>query len=278
MSKLLSAPMSFIKFIENPIISSNFRTTTWIIIGAILFQLLASLLTTRIAFFLSFLALLSRLIPTILITAGKLPNEQLSTIKTGRTAAMFRADDGSKSINPAGKGLTLLILGIKITHPLGFFSPGAKQTGEYFTSLVKELNANPSEHGWIGGSTVQGVPSSSASSGHLTLIGYFKTMDDLHRFAHGTMHREAWNWWNRNVKNMPHIGVYHEAYDVPSKSWEAIYVQTPKLGLSAGKVEMADGHWEDMLIEAKKGVWRSSEGRMGRSEKYGKDERVEHDY
>jgi Domain of unknown function (DUF4188) len=270
--------MSFIKFIENPIISSNFRTTTWIIVGALLFQVLASILTTRITFFLSFLALLSRLIPTLLTAAGKLPNEQLSSVMPGRTTAMFPASDGSKSINPSGKGLALLILGVKITHPLGFLAPGAKQTGDYFTSMVKELNANPSEHGWIGGSTVQGVPTSSSSSGHITLIGYFKTIDDLHRFAHGSIHRETWNWWNANVKAMPHIGVYHEAYDVPSKSWEAIYVQTPKLGLGAGKVEIADGQWENMLIAAKKGVWKSSEGRMGRSEKWGKDERVEHDY
>jgi hypothetical protein len=278
MSKILSAPIAFVKFIENPIISSNFRTTTWIIIGAFLFQLLASILTTRIAFFLSFVALLSRLIPTILITAGKLPNEQLTSTMSGRTAAMFPAEDGSKSTNPAGKGLALLILGVKITHPLGFFAPGAKQTGDYFSSLVKELNTHRTEHGWIAGSTVQGNPSSSSESGHFTLIGYFKTMDDLHKFAHGSMHRETWNWWNKNVKNMPHIGVYHEAYDVPAKSWEAIYVQTPKLGLGAGKMEIANGEWEDMLVEAKKGVWRSSEARMGRSDKWGKDERVDHDY
>jgi hypothetical protein len=91
-------------------------------------------------------------------------------------------------------------------------------------------------------------------------------MDDLHRFAHGDKHREAWNWWNKNVKSMPHIGVYHEAYDVPAKNWEAIYLQTPKLGLGGGKVEMGDGTWEDMLVDARKGVWRSSAGRMGRSE------------
>lgn len=171
-----------------------------------------------------------------------------------------------------------MILGVKITHPLGFFAPSAKQTGDYFLRMVKELNANPTENGWIGGSTVRGIPSSSQENSHLTLIGYFKTMDDLHRFAHGTTHRDAWNWWNKNVKDMPHIGVYHEAYDVPAKSWEAIYVQMPKTGLGAGKVELENGQWEDMLVEAKKGVWRSSEGRMGRTEKWGKDERVEHDY
>lgn len=77
---------------------------------------------------------------------------------------------------------------------------------------------------------------------------------------------------------MPYIGVYHEVYDVPAKSWEGIYVQTPKLGLGAGKVELEDGTWGDMLVEARKGVWRSSEGRMGRSEKWAVDEKVVHDY
>ncbi|KAE9987456.1 hypothetical protein EG327_003813 [Venturia inaequalis] len=269
MSKLLSAPSSLIKLIENPVISSNFRTTTWIIIGGLLFPLLSTLLTTRITFFLSFLVILTRLIPTILVTTGTLPNDQLlSTVQRGRTAAMFPANDGTSTIDPASKGLALLILGVKITHPLGFFAPGAKQTGDHFTNLVADLNAHPTQHGWISGSVVQGIPdSSSSSSGHLTLIGYFKSMDALHRFAHGEMHREAWNWWNSNVKGMPYIGVYHEAYDVPAKSWEGIYLQTPKLGLGAGRVEVDDGTWRDMLVEAKGGVWKSSEGRMGRGEK-----------
>lgn len=76
---------------------------------------------------------------------------------------------------------------------------------------------------------------------------------------------------------MPYIGVYHEAYDVPAKSWEGIYVQTPRLGLGAGKVEVDDGKWGDMLVEARSGVWKSSEGRMGRSEKWGVDKRVVYD-
>ncbi|QDS72021.1 hypothetical protein FKW77_002072 [Venturia effusa] len=268
MNKLLSAPASLIKFVENPVISSNFRTTTWLLLGALLYQTLSTLLTPRLTFFICFLALLIRLIPTLLTTTGHLPNtELLSTVQPGRTVSMFPADDGSKTISPASKGLAVLILGVKITHPLGFFAPGAKKTGEHFTNLVDELNAHPSQHGWISGSVVQGIPSSSSSSGHLTLIGYFKSMDDLHRFAHGDMHREAWNWWNKEVKRLPHIGIYHEAYDVPAKSWEGIYVQTPKLGLGAGKVELEDGRWGDMLVEARSGVWKSSEGRMGRSEK-----------
>lgn len=101
-------------------------------------------------------------------------------------------------------------------------------------------------------------------------------MDDLHKFAHGEMHREAWNWWYKNVKGMPYIGIYHEAYDVPAKSWEAIYVQAPKLGLGAGKVQGEDGKWEDLLVEAREGVWKNSEGRMGRSVKWGIDEKIVH--
>jgi len=266
MNKLLSVPAAIIAFIENPIISSNFRTTTWIIIGALIFQLLSMILTTRIAVLLSLLGLFSRIVPTMLIATGKIPNTELQTVVPGKTTAMFPADDGSNTLNPSGKGLALLILGVKISHPMGFFSPGAKKTGDFFLSLVKDLNANPAEHGWLGGSTVFGNPSSSSENGHFTLIGYFKSMDDLHRFAHGAAHRDAWNWWNKNVKEMPHIGVYHEAYDVPARHWEAVYLQTPKLGLGQGKVQMEGGEWKDLMVDARKGVWRSSAGRMGRSE------------
>ena len=43
----------------------------------------------------------------------------------------------------------------------------------------------------------------------------------LTTFAHGAELREAWNWWNRNFKSLPHVGVFHEAYDIPTHHWGA---------------------------------------------------------
>jgi hypothetical protein len=271
MNKLLSLPKTIVNLIDHPVLSSNLRTSTWVLVGGLVFQLLSTLLTPRIAIFFCIGALLFRLVPTVLITRGNIPNPEIAGVNLSRSTVMFPKEDGSGDLNPAGKGVTLLILGIKISHPLGFLAPGAKDAGDFFTSLVDELNNNRTKYGWLAGSIVRGVPTNGASeNGHLSIVGYFKSVKDLHDFAHGDMHRDAWNWWNKNASNLPHIGLYHEAYDVPKHSWEAVYLQCAPLGLAQAKVEGEgnDGKRElmDLIVDANKGPWRSSSGRMGRKE------------
>jgi Domain of unknown function (DUF4188) len=267
MPQILSKLRGAVEFIDHPIISSNLRTTSWIIVGALLFSAATSLLGRNIATLLALIALSTRLVPALLVATGRRPNEQLQEVMAGKTTALFpNADGTTEGAKPSNQSMALLILGIKISHPLGYFAPGAKQAGDYFQSLVKDLNEHPTEHGWLGGSIVQGHPSRPGELGHLSIIGYFKSMDDLHRFAHGAHHREAWNWWNKNVKSMPHLGVYHEAYDIPARHWEAVYLQTPKTGLGQAKVQVASGEMKSVIADARKGVWKSSAGRMGREE------------
>jgi hypothetical protein len=260
MSKLLAIPKSFIGFLNTSAIRAQLNTTTWIVLGGLLFHGLSLLLTQRLALLLAFAALFARLVPTILISTGQLPNEELQKVNPGKTTALFPEADGSKG-SPSGRGFALLIIGVRISHPMGLFSPGAKQTGDYFLNLVKSLNKNPGEHGYLGGEFIQ-----SSANNSLSLIGYFESMHALHEFAQGAEHREAWNWWNKNVKDMPHLGVYHEAYDVPAHHWEAIYLQTPAMGLGGVKTKLEDGSLKDVVTDARKGVWRSSAGRLGREE------------
>ena len=53
---------------------------------------------------------------------------------------------------------------------------------------------------------------------------YFRTNEGLHAFAHSPIHRKAWDWWNANYRRFGHLGIMHEAYEVPRKHWENIYV------------------------------------------------------
>lgn len=258
MAKLLSLPKSLIGFVDSPVVSANFNTSTWLVIGAAAFQGLSLILTRRIVTFLAISVLLYKLIPTILVSMGRLPNEEVKKVIPGKNTALFPRPDGSKGL-PSGRGFALLILGIKFSHPLGVFAPGVKEAGKYFQEMVADLNARKKENGYLTGSVQQGVNG-------LSIIGYFESMEALHAFAHAPMHREAWNWWNTNVKAMPHLGVYHESYDIPAHHWEAVYLQTPKLGLGSSTVFMEDGSARDVIEDARKGVWRSSAGRMGRTE------------
>jgi hypothetical protein len=260
MSKLLAIPKGFIGFLNASAIRAQLNTTTWLVLGAISFHGLSLLLTQRLALLLAFAALFARIVPTILISTGKIPDEALQQVVPGKTTALFPQNDGSKG-SPAGRGFALLIIGVRISHPMGLFAPGAKKTGDYFLNMVKTLQKKPGENGYLGGQFIQ-----SAESNTLSLIGYFESMHALHDFAHGTQHREAWNWWNKNVQQMPHLGVYHEAYDIPAHHWEAVYLQTPRMGLGGAKTQLADGTTKEVLADARRGVWRSSAGRMGRDE------------
>jgi hypothetical protein len=261
MSPLLSAPAAFIGFLNAKTVQTQARTTTWLVFGALVYQGLALLLTQRVALLLVFAVFFIQIIPTIFVSSGLLPNQELQTVENGKTTALFPKADGTKG-SPSGRGIALLIIGIRISHPLGILAPGAKQTGDYFTQLVAELESNKAALGYLGGHYITMENGNSPS-----LIAYFNNMHDLHEFAQGSTHREAWNWWNKNVKNMPHLGVYHEAYDVPAHHWEAIYLQTPKMGLGAVEVPDQEGKLVSVIEDARKGVWRTSNGRLGRGEK-----------
>ncbi|KAF2423408.1 hypothetical protein EJ08DRAFT_596166 [Tothia fuscella] len=256
---------------DQPILSTNFRTTTWVLMGGIFFQLLSLVLTPRIAILLCTAVLLFRFVPTVLISTGRIPNPEMGNVDVRKNTVMFPNSDGSSRPNPSGQGIALLILGIKINHPLGFFAPNAKEAGEFFTSMVAELNNNKTKYGFLSGSMISGQPNDSISErGHFSIIGYFKTVQHLHDFAHGPLHRDAWNWWNKNAKDMPHLGIYHEIYDVPKHSWEAVYVHCPPIGLAQAQLEVGDKdgnkEFKSLITDARKGIWRSSAGRMGRQE------------
>ena len=62
-------------------------------------------------------------------------------------------------------------------------------------------------------------------------VYYFRSMAGLHKFAHAPAHRAGWNWWNRTVKEHPHISIMHEVYEAPAGAWESIYVNYKPIGL-----------------------------------------------
>ena len=99
----------------------------------------------------------------------------------------------------------------------------------------------------------------------IVTLSYWRDLESLHAFAHGDLHREGWDWWNRNVKRWPHLGVMHEVYAAPEKCWENIYINFPAFGLGAVKVEQdGEGGSKRVLMEAKGTYKESMLGRMGR--------------
>jgi hypothetical protein len=114
---------------------------------------------------------------------------------------------------------------------------------------------------------------------------YWRSIEDLHAFAHGPLHREGWEWWNRTLKEHPHLAIYHEVFAVNSKNWETIYTNCEPTGLGATSYlkkgdklasAVAPDQWVSPLVDASRGQLRTMLGRMNQGtgaehEKYGSD-------
>lgn len=62
-------------------------------------------------------------------------------------------------------------------------------------------------------------------------ISYWRSLDDLHRFARSETHRKGWDWYNKEQKKYPHVAIQHETYMVPAGNWENIAYNFKPFGI-----------------------------------------------
>jgi hypothetical protein len=74
------------------------------------------------------------------------------------------------------------------------------------------------ERGFIGGPAV---------------VQYWRSQEQLDRFARGLMHKSAWRRWNREVRDSGAVGIWHETFQVRTGEHESVYVNLPVFGLAA---------------------------------------------
>lgn len=116
-----------------------------------------------------------------------------------------------------------------------------------------------------------------STSNETATISYWRSIEDIHEFALSPVHREAWNWWNDAIANGKHsnLGIMHEVFEIPKNGFESIYLNYHPTGLAAttrlvegGEQNSAD-EWVTPIVDARKGQFRSSRGRMGRGDETG---------
>ncbi|MBR2566552.1 MAG: DUF4188 domain-containing protein [Paenibacillus sp.] len=66
----------------------------------------------------------------------------------------------------------------------------------------------------------------------VTLLQYWRSYDELEKYAHGGLHLKAWKKFNKSIGSDGSVGVYHETYKAQSGSYETIYANMPKFGLA----------------------------------------------
>jgi heme-degrading monooxygenase HmoA len=252
-------------------ILNNFSVSSWLLLGGCLFLPIAIFLPALYILAPLVLILLGRLAYTLLITFHIIPNPYLKNSILHRTAALVPDENGNFSDEAGAEPVVCFHLGAKYNHPLGIFAPNVKELGDHFEGMLKELDSSLGHQGFLGGSFFYSPDRDGIME--LTFISYWRTIDAIHNFAYGPLHRKAWEWWNGlTQKESMHLGINHEIFAAGPHQWEAIYLnhQPTLLGactyLRKGD-KLVGGTVPDTylngLMDARKGKLRGSAGRLG---------------
>ncbi|KAK0118686.1 hypothetical protein ONS95_007569 [Cadophora gregata] len=214
--------------------------------------------------------LLFRIIDTTLITYNLIPNPYLKDAIHKKVTAQPHDREGNFS-GPGKEKIAVMLLGAKSNHPLGMFEPRFGKVGSFLRRMTEELNGDPTQDsGFLGQSAVMRKDNNGATE-NIT-ISYWRSIDDVHRFAYGPAHLAAWRWWNDNVKKLNHIGIMHEVYEADAGMWEGVYVNFQPTLLANTTYLKKDGQlvggevkeeWVRPLLDASRGNLRTSRGRRG---------------
>jgi hypothetical protein len=250
------------------LVRDSFAIQTWLSIGAVL-QGIAILMLGRVALVPALVYLVGQSLDTGAMVAGWKRNKYMDGVIMKKTSAQIPNAFGNYGNKPADTDVVVFLIGTRCNHPLGILAPGMKDLGGYFPKMVEDLEAHAEEFGFLGMTSWLNT-SQRTSHSELMQVGYFKTVEGLHAFAHSEYHRAAWSWWNKHTKQYPHLSIFHETYHVPKGHWETIYVNYHTSGLASATVKVTDektGEAEYMgtVVDASKGVLRTSAGRMARS-------------
>ena len=257
-------------------IRDNFTIVTWLCFGAVL-QGALFLIAGRLALTPAVAILLYKTLDAYSQSIGLRPNSYMNGVIPKKFSVVFPDEEGRFGNQPSNQDVVVFLIGTRINHPLGLFAPGVTQLK--FPEMVKDLEEHSEEYGFLG--ITNWINSSDrTTNSELMMVCYFRNNEGLQKFAHAPFHRDNWDWWNKNVKKHPHISIYHETYHVPKGHWESIHVNSHISGLNttAHKIIDEEGKekWTLPIVDASKGVLRTSGGRMNLSlghehDAYGQD-------
>jgi len=255
-------------------IRDNFTISTWLCLGAsaqILLYLITNTLGFRSLALLPALAILAyRTLDSCLITIGWKHNTYLDNIIQKKISTAFPDELGHYGNKPANNDIVVFLIGTRVNHAMGLAAPGVLEMGGYMTQMCKDLNTHAEEFGFLG-MTSWLNSTDRATNSEILEVCYFRSVEGLQKFAHSDYHRKAWDWWNKTIKQHPHLAIFHETYHVPKGHWESIYVNSHVSGLNATSHKFTDEMtgtemYASPVVDASKGLLKTSAGRMARSQ------------
>lgn len=255
-------------------IKQSVDTTSLLLIGALIQGTIVLSFPRVWALLPTILILLARFSENLAITFKFKSNPYLTDVIQKRFATVIPDADGNISAQPASDKVAILILSLKINHPLGLFAPNVAGINEWQGGMMKELDKDAKTNGFLAQTTYQGRDSRGAPE--IMLLSYWRSVEDIHNYAEGPLHRKALAWWEKMTKaqGMEHIGISHEIFEAPASRWEALQMnsQPARMGLMSffkkGDKEMGgtvEDEWMGAIVPAT-GKWKSSRGRLNWSQ------------
>jgi len=240
--------------------------STWLAIGAFI-QSGLFLALGRISLFIPIVYLLSKTISSLLMTKGIIANPYMANVLPGKFSAQMPNNDGSYGPLPASKSVTVFLLGARSNHPMGILAPNFKEVGEAMAAMQKDIAARAEEYDFLGSSSWLGAE--RASGNDIMNVMYFSSPEGLHKFAHDDLHLKTWSKYAKMYAEAPHFSIWHEVFTAPAGKWETIYANShPTLfGAASAPVKTEKGTvWQSTVVDASRGVLKSSRGRMGNTD------------
>ncbi|KAJ5465334.1 uncharacterized protein N7458_001020 [Penicillium daleae] len=155
----------------------------------------------------------------------------------GKFSAQIPDRQGHFPDKAAGHEVVLILLSARSNHPLGIFGPGYQQVGDYMTKMQNHLSKNADKFGYLGHTTWIEANGRTTANAVMTAT-YFRTVEELHKFAHSPLHKKVWRWWNSIAKTHPHLSINHEMYHAPEDCWETIYANCHPVGMAATETKV----------------------------------------
>lgn len=257
----------------NLLLTSNFHSTTLLLCGGLLQGLLVLLFPRYWILLPSLIALFVRFADTLAITFHFRPNPYLEDSILQKWSPQVPDTNGNFSDTPANEKVAILLLSLKLNHPLGLFAPNVNGVNKYAGIMFKELDSENMVPGFLG----QSQFTSPDVRGGLEIlnISYWRSIEDVHAYAASPSHVNAVKWWAETAKkdseNMKHIGIAHEVFEAPRGKWEAVSLnfQPTRLGATSYLKKgdkliggVVDDQWISPVLAAR-GKLASSKGRLG---------------
>lgn len=204
-----------------------------------------------------------------LMSIGWKKNIYMDGVIQKKYSSAFPDASGRYGNKPADSEIVVFLIGTRCNHPLGILAPGVKDIVSYFSSMATDLDKYREEFGFLGMTSWMNSSDRTTNS-EIMEVGYFRSIEGLHKFAHSKYHRPGWDWWNKHHKTYPHLSIYHETYHVPKGHWENIYVNSHVSGINTTMTNFTDEMsgkqmWASPIVDASKGLLKTSAGRMSRS-------------